>query len=164
RSSAPSMSQGIELLAQATSRLLGPPPQGRRTRIMVTVAGDEPNAGTLIRILLQSGMNCLRINCAHNKPEEWLPLVRALPAGGEGAGSKLQSAQGRVRPQASHRAARAGAADAQVEACQESIRPNRSAGDRRPGSERRRRLRRRLRRRALEAAGGVSRVPPSTRG
>jgi len=80
RSSAPSMSQGIELLAQATSRLLGPPPQGRRTRIMVTVAGDEPNAGTLIRILLQSGMNCLRINCAHNKPEEWLALVQHLRA------------------------------------------------------------------------------------
>ena len=77
RGPAPSYAQGLELLADATARLLGPPPQDRRARIMVTVYADEAEGG-LIRRLLQSGMSCMRINCAHNGPEQWLALVRQL--------------------------------------------------------------------------------------
>jgi pyruvate kinase len=78
RGAAPSISQGTELLAQATSRLLGQQPEGRRARIMVTMAGEEANDGALIKSLLQSGMNCMRINCAHDGPDEWLAMVQQL--------------------------------------------------------------------------------------
>ena len=79
RGPAPGFAQGLGLLADATAWLLGPAPQDRRTRIMVTVYADEAK-GSLIKRLIESGMSCMRINCAHNGPEQWLALVRQLRA------------------------------------------------------------------------------------
>ncbi len=79
RGPAPDRAQGLDLLADATARLLGPAPQDRRTRIMVTVYAEEAE-GSLIKRLVQNGMSCMRINCAHNGPEQWLALVRQLRA------------------------------------------------------------------------------------
>jgi pyruvate kinase len=45
---------------------------------MVTVSGEEAKKPSLIPSLLQSGMNCVRINCAHDSPETWLDLVQQL--------------------------------------------------------------------------------------
>ncbi len=72
---APTIAQGLELLARCTGGLLGPQPDRRRVRIMVTISAQEAKGGTLIPSLLQSGMNCLRINCAHDGPEDWLAIV-----------------------------------------------------------------------------------------
>jgi pyruvate kinase len=59
-------------------RLFGPTPLGRDTRIMVTspieVAGDP----RFVRDLLSSGMDCLRINCAHDTPPDWEAMVRQV--------------------------------------------------------------------------------------
>ncbi len=77
---APTVAQGLELLARCTGGLLGPQPDRRRVRIMVTISAEEAKGGALIPSLLQSGMNCLRINCAHDGPEEWLAIVNQLRA------------------------------------------------------------------------------------
>jgi pyruvate kinase len=78
RGSAPSFTEGRELLANFASRLLGPRPHSRSVRIMVTVSAEEAKKPSLIPSLLQSGMNCMRINCAHDSPEAWLDLVQQL--------------------------------------------------------------------------------------
>jgi len=77
RGASPTFAQGPALLDHFATRLLGARPGGRSVRIMVTVSGKEANGG-LIRSLLQSGMNCMRINCAHDGREEWLALVEQL--------------------------------------------------------------------------------------
>jgi pyruvate kinase len=77
---APTVAQGLELLARCTGGLLGPQPDRRRVRIMVTISAEEAKGGTLIPALVQSGMNCLRINCAHDGPEEWLAIVQQVRA------------------------------------------------------------------------------------
>lgn len=81
RDTAPTIAQGNELSARGTGVLLGPQPDRRRVRIMVTISAAEARRGTLISSLLQSGMNCLRINCAHDGPEDWLAIVQQLRAG-----------------------------------------------------------------------------------
>jgi pyruvate kinase len=77
---APTFSQGRKLLTTAATRLLGAKPAGRSVRIMVTVSAEEAKSGVLIRSLVHSGMDCMRINCAHDGPEVWLALVQQLRA------------------------------------------------------------------------------------
>lgn len=68
---APSLDIGAatELLKQKTEELLGPCPQGRGVRIMVTMSTEAGTDYGLVRDLLLNGMDCMRINCAHDNPE-----------------------------------------------------------------------------------------------
>jgi len=70
--------EGAELLEKNTDALFGPPPPGRKVRIMVTMASDAASDYKLVRDLVQSGMDCMRINCAHDSPEVWLGMIRNL--------------------------------------------------------------------------------------
>ena len=70
--------EGAELLEANTDALLGPPPPGRKVRIMVTMATDAATDYALVRDLVGNGMDCMRINCAHDKPEAWLGMIRNL--------------------------------------------------------------------------------------
>jgi pyruvate kinase len=72
------MGEGAELLEASTAALLGPPPVGRRVRIMVTMSSDAATDYKLVPDLVKSGMDCLRINCAHDSPEAWLSMIRNL--------------------------------------------------------------------------------------
>ena len=58
--------EGTELLEANADALLGPPPPGRKVRIMVTMASDAATDYELVRDLVRSGMDCMRINCAHD--------------------------------------------------------------------------------------------------
>ena len=69
---------GERLLAEHTEALLGPAPPGRRVRIMVTMPGEAANDYTLVHSLLQQGMDCLRINCAHDDAAAWLRMIERL--------------------------------------------------------------------------------------
>ena len=67
-----------ESLEQHAAMLLGPRPARRRVRIMVTLpsaAGDEYR---LVRDLLAHGMDCVRINCAHDDAPTWARMVDNL--------------------------------------------------------------------------------------
>jgi pyruvate kinase len=70
--------KGGELLDRHTRALLGRDPKGRKVRIMVTMPTEASTDYALVRDLLRSGMDCMRINCAHDGPEVWLGMIRNL--------------------------------------------------------------------------------------
>jgi pyruvate kinase len=66
---------GERILRQQTEQLLGPPSRDRSVRIMVTMPSEAAHDYALVRDLVQAGMNCMRINCAHGDKAEWLRMV-----------------------------------------------------------------------------------------
>jgi len=72
------MGEGAKLLDKHTEALLGPPPPGRTVRIMVTMATEAATDYDSVRDLVQSGMDCMRINCAHDNPDLWLGMIQNL--------------------------------------------------------------------------------------
>jgi len=75
RSEYPEFKEGKELLTAHTEALLGPAPAYRDVRIMVTMSSETAEDYTLVRDLVSHGMNCMRINCAHDTPETWARMV-----------------------------------------------------------------------------------------
>jgi pyruvate kinase len=69
---------GQRLLAEHTDALLGPAAPGRGVRIMVTMPSEAAHEYTLVHDLLLQGMDCLRINCAHDDAETWLRMIEHL--------------------------------------------------------------------------------------
>ncbi len=70
--------RGERLLYRQTSHVFGEPPDERRVRIMVTMPTEAAGDYDLIRDLLEHGMNCIRINCAHDTPKEWGAMITHL--------------------------------------------------------------------------------------
>jgi pyruvate kinase len=70
--------EGRTMLAGHTEALLGPAPAHRAVRIMVTMSSDVAGDYIGVRDLLAHGMNCMRINCAHDTPEVWGRMVEHL--------------------------------------------------------------------------------------
>jgi pyruvate kinase len=70
--------EGKGFLEQNTEALLGPPPKDRKVRIMVTVPSEAATDYNLVRTLLAEGMNCMRINCAHDDPPAWAAMIANL--------------------------------------------------------------------------------------
>ncbi len=69
---------GQNLLTRNTDALLGPAPEGRKVRIMVTMPSEAATDYELVRDLLLNGMNCMRINCAHDGPAQWSGMIANL--------------------------------------------------------------------------------------
>ena len=66
---------GGAVLQREQERFFCRDPCGPHTRIMVTLpteAGDDP---ALVRRLVAAGMNCARINCAHDGPTVWSRMI-----------------------------------------------------------------------------------------
>src|SRR5262245_17208708 len=72
---------GQELLAKHAAPLLGPPPAEREVRIMVTMPSEAADNYTLVQDLLRHGMDCMRINCAHDDAAHWSQMVAHLRRG-----------------------------------------------------------------------------------
>ncbi|AGA32672.1 Pyruvate kinase family protein [Thioalkalivibrio nitratireducens DSM 14787] len=72
---APGFDAGNELLALNTRTLFGLPRPGRTARVMVTMPTAAASDGELVRALLESGMDCARINCAHDSPAVWRRMI-----------------------------------------------------------------------------------------
>lgn len=65
-------------LHQHTRDVLGPRPDDRHIYVMVTApSGRDADRAWMVR-MLRAGMNVLRINCAHDGPEAWGAMVKAL--------------------------------------------------------------------------------------
>jgi pyruvate kinase len=86
----PDYSQGNQLLDQHANLLLGPERSTRRVRILVTLPREAADDPQLVRRLLASGMDCARINCAHDGPGEWLRMVQHLRAAEAGSGQRTR--------------------------------------------------------------------------
>jgi pyruvate kinase len=72
------MGEARRLLADHAVALLGRAPAGRHVRIMVTMPGAAADDYLLIRDLLGCGMDCMRINCAHDGPDAWAKMIAHL--------------------------------------------------------------------------------------
>jgi pyruvate kinase len=76
----PSLQQffkGEKLLLQETERVFGRNSQ-RRVRIMVTMPTEASTDYSLVRDLLAAGMDCIRINCAHDNADIWTAMIAHL--------------------------------------------------------------------------------------
>ena len=71
-------SEGSLILERNAARLLGPRRDGRGVRIMVTMPQQASTDYGLVRDLLASGMDCMRINCAHDTESDWAGMVSNL--------------------------------------------------------------------------------------
>lgn len=69
---------GTHLLRTHTEALLGPRPAKRGVRIMVTMPSEAAGDYQLVRQLLWHGMDCMRINCAHDDATAWAGMVANL--------------------------------------------------------------------------------------
>jgi pyruvate kinase len=78
------------LLRQHTHELLGPRPAKRHIYIMVTApSAHEADRAWMVR-MLRAGMNVLRINCAHEGPDQWRQIVEALGAARRDSGAECR--------------------------------------------------------------------------
>jgi pyruvate kinase len=73
--SAVAFGEGRRTLQENALRLMGPAPDGRSTRIMVTIATEVAGDPRIARRLVEAGMDCARINCAHDGPDDWEHMV-----------------------------------------------------------------------------------------
>ena len=69
---------GERLLAEHTEALLGTATPGRSVRIMVTMPSEAADDYMLVRDLMQAGMDCMRINCAHDDLDAWAGMIGNL--------------------------------------------------------------------------------------
>ncbi|CAN5325478.1 pyruvate kinase [soil metagenome] len=77
---APQNPDGVELLSENAVNLLGPQPEGRATRIMVTFPSEAASDPGLVRDMVASGMDIARINCAHDGPVAWSAMIANIRA------------------------------------------------------------------------------------
>lgn len=70
--------RGERLLNFNTEAVFGKSAQGRRVRIMVTLPSEAAHDYALVRDLAQHGMDCARINCAHDDTDAWEAMIANL--------------------------------------------------------------------------------------
>lgn len=69
---------GADCLERNTESLFGKHPGERRAHIIVTMPVEAADDYMMVHQLLLSGMNCMRINCAHDYPEIWSRMIETL--------------------------------------------------------------------------------------
>jgi len=76
--SAVSFGAGRRALETNADALLGPSRLERPTRILVTMPSEAADDFPLVRALMEQGMECARINCAHDDEQRWGQMVGNL--------------------------------------------------------------------------------------
>ncbi|TSA42778.1 MAG: pyruvate kinase [Methylotenera sp.] len=66
---------GAELLKENAKNLLGKHPANRQARILVTLPEEAADDYSLIKNMIIAGMDCARINCAHDESSVWLRII-----------------------------------------------------------------------------------------
>ena len=70
-----SIKKGLKLLNNHTKEVLGYRSKNRRVRIMVTQPTEGADNYEMVHEMVKNGMNCARINCAHDGPEIWEAII-----------------------------------------------------------------------------------------
>ena len=73
-----SYEEGRSRLKTHTEQLLGRKPAPRFVRIMATLSQEAATQPKLLTDLLMAGTDCVRINCAHDRSEDWVHMVENL--------------------------------------------------------------------------------------
>ncbi len=69
---------GRALLRENTDSIFGPPPERRQVRVMVTLPSEAATDRALLMGLMQEGMDCARINCAHDDLRAWEKMIALI--------------------------------------------------------------------------------------
>jgi pyruvate kinase len=72
------LTEGKALLEKHTEALLGPNPARKAIHIMVTMPETAAHDYSLVRDLVAGGMDCMRINCAHDDASIWSAMIHHL--------------------------------------------------------------------------------------
>jgi len=70
--------RGLQVLEGETNSLFGPAESGRSVRMMVTMPSEAADDYSLVRDLVAAGMDCMRINCAHDSEPAWRTMIENL--------------------------------------------------------------------------------------
>ena len=70
--------EGRKVLLSNAEALFGPREPGREVRMMATMPTEAATDYTLVRDMVAAGMDCMRINCAHDSEPAWLAMVENL--------------------------------------------------------------------------------------
>ncbi|NIP83844.1 MAG: pyruvate kinase, partial [Gemmatimonadetes bacterium] len=82
------LTEGRERLERNTERLLGPLPDLRRQRLLVTMPSEAADDPMLVQELLAAGMDVMRINCAQDDPAAWSRMIENLRRAEEAVGRR----------------------------------------------------------------------------
>ena len=80
------VNQGAPLLGRNATELLGPAPEDRAARIMVTLPPEAATDAGLVRAFIDSGMRIARINCAHDDATAWKAMAANVRSAAAAAG------------------------------------------------------------------------------
>jgi pyruvate kinase len=69
------MQEADRMIRAARDRLFGVGPNDPYTRIMVTLPTEAASDPQLVCDLMDAGMSCARINCAHDAPSIWREMI-----------------------------------------------------------------------------------------
>lgn len=69
---------GEQLLDDNAEQTLGPEPEKRYTRIMVTMPTEAARDPSIIDGLVEQGMEIARINCSHDDESVWLAMIEQV--------------------------------------------------------------------------------------
>lgn len=72
------MFQGARTIEATATALFGAARNQRETRILVTLPTEAASSVSMMKGLLSAGVECVRINCAHDDPETWLGMLNSL--------------------------------------------------------------------------------------
>jgi len=78
--------EGPRLLRRRAVELFGPEPADRQTRIMVTLPPEAATDPSVVRALIEDGMNLARINCAHDGADAWAAMIGHVRAASAAVG------------------------------------------------------------------------------
>lgn len=70
-----SIGEGKKLLEKHTDQLFGGNSKPRRVRIMVTQPSEAATDYDLVLGMVKQGMDCARVNCAHDGPQVWKSII-----------------------------------------------------------------------------------------
>jgi len=78
--------QGEAILDHNSQLVLGPEPDSRYTRVMVTLPTEAARDEHLIEDLVARGMEIARINCSHDDEEHWAAMIAKVREAGRKLG------------------------------------------------------------------------------
>jgi len=82
--------RGPRLLLDHARALLGRAPGGRTARIMVTLPSEAARDAAFVKALVAGGMDCARINCAHDDAVAWEAMIAHVRRASREVGRKCR--------------------------------------------------------------------------
>ena len=82
--------EGRRILRANAEAMFGPSEAGRDVRMMATMPSEAALNYSMVRDMVAAGMDCMRINCAHDSEPAWLAMVQNLRRAERDVGRKCR--------------------------------------------------------------------------